>query len=67
MFRAAFSSRSSTSPQQGQTWVRTLKDLSMRSPQPLHSWLVYCAGTATTRFPAHAGVKMGSPCGMRAF
>jgi hypothetical protein len=41
MLRAAFSSRSMTSPQEVQTWVRTLKLLGTRAPQPLQSWLVY--------------------------
>jgi hypothetical protein len=40
MFFAAFSSRSKTNPQAGQTWVRTLRLLGTRSPQPLQSWLV---------------------------
>ncbi len=37
-------------------WVRTLRLLGTRSPQPLQSWLVYWAGTATTRRPAHAAL-----------
>jgi hypothetical protein len=56
MFNAAFSSRSSTWPQFVQTWVRTLKEICMRSPQPLQSCVVYAGLTASTRFPAHAAV-----------
>ncbi len=51
MFLAAFSSRSSTSPQVGQIWVRMLSDLGTRSPHPLHSWLVSCGGIASHPTP----------------
>src|SRR5262245_66436375 len=56
MFRAAFSSRSSLSPQFGQTFVPTESDFSTRAPQPEHSWEVYAGLTASTRLPAHAAV-----------
>src|SRR5262245_48702294 len=52
MFLAAFWSRSSTSPQAGHTWVRTLKLFCTRAPQPLQSWLVEAGSTNTTRLPA---------------
>jgi len=42
-----------------QTWVRTLKLLGTRSPQPLQSWLVWWAGTATTRRPAPSPCCLG--------
>src|SRR5258708_29543691 len=57
MFLAAFASRSNTRPQDGQQWVRTLRVLGTRSPQPEQSWLVYAGLTASTRFPAHAALK----------
>src|SRR5215469_17472205 len=63
MVLAAFSSRSNTSPQDGQTWVRTDRLVATRCVQrlpsgntPLQSWLVYWAGTATTRLPAYAAL-----------
>ena len=58
MFLAAFSSRSRIRPQLVQTWVRTESDFCMRSPHLLQSWLVYAGLTASTRFPAHAAVKV---------
>jgi hypothetical protein len=54
IFLAAFRSRSRTSPQWGQTCVRTLRLLRTRSPHPLQSCDVYAGGTASTRLPAHA-------------
>ena len=56
MFLAAFRSRSRIRPQVVQTWVRTLKDFCMRSPQPEQSCDVYAGLTASTRFPAHAAL-----------
>src|SRR5258708_7752529 len=53
---AAFASRSNTSPQEGQTWVRTLRRLGTRAPQPLQSWVVNAEATASARFPAHAAL-----------
>src|SRR5262245_53664501 len=57
MFRAAFTSRSNTSPQDGQTWGRTESLFWMRAPQPLQSCDVYAGGTASTRLPAHAALQ----------
>jgi hypothetical protein len=57
IFRAAFSSRSSMRPQCIQTWVRTLKDFSTRSPQPEQSCDVDAGSTASTRLPAHAALR----------
>src|SRR5258707_4448814 len=64
MFFAAFSSRSMTSPQDGQIWVRTERLFWTRSPQPLQSWLVHAGGTATTHLPAYAAllVRMVRNC-----
>src|SRR5215469_3840583 len=63
MLLAAFSSRSATYPHFGQLWVRTESALAMRSPQSVpsartleQSWVVYAAGTASTRLPAHAAL-----------
>src|SRR5215472_18713211 len=63
MLRAAFWSRSSTSPQEGQTWVRTDRLFATRCVQrlpsgntPLQFWLVYAGGTATTHLPAYAAL-----------
>src|SRR5215469_11836319 len=68
MLSAAFSSRSSTSSQDGQTWVRTDRLLATRSRQRLPSgntpntlrqaWLVYWAGTAITHLPASAALHV---------
>jgi hypothetical protein len=46
------------SPQLVQTWVRTRKDVCMRSPQPLQSCDVDAGLTAATRVPAHAALKV---------
>ena len=54
MFSAAFSSRSITSPQEGQTWVRTERLFGTRSPQPEQSWLVYCG--------RHRSHSLPGPC-----
>src|SRR5262245_41949175 len=40
MFLTAFASRSSTSPQEGQTCIRTERLFCTRAPHPLQSWLV---------------------------
>ena len=56
IFLAAFSSRSITSPQFVQMWVRTLKDFWIRAPQPEQSWDVYAGLIASTRLPAHAAL-----------
>src|SRR5262245_2089804 len=60
MVRAAFSSRSSTNPQRGQTCVRTRGAFWTRyghgkpsGRTPEQSWVVYAGGAANTRRPAH--------------
>src|SRR5262245_37880997 len=57
LFLAAFSSRSSTKPQEGQTGVRTDRRFSTRAPQPLQSWLVEASATNTTCLAAYAAVE----------
>ena len=57
IFLAAFSSRSKTSPQCVQTWVRTERLFWIRSPQPLQSCAGYAGWTAATRLPTHAAVQ----------
>jgi hypothetical protein len=68
MLSAACASRPSTSPQDGQTCVRTRTRLGTRSPHPEHSWLVYWAGIASRTGAGCRGGEDGAeprPAGIR--
>jgi hypothetical protein len=60
MVLAAFSSRSTLSPQAGQRWVRPLKLVGTRSPHPLHSCVVEAGCTASPR-PANRPKRSSRP------